>query len=463
MTTPISAATGTGGTPTAVQPVIYQVTVNGTVSPETPLDVELRQAWGQHDVFMVRIELTRTATGVNTRAIWANNAPVQILWGLTPGDTQTWYGYVNHHNFRANADSGSRAVQINYTLLGTSKPMNTDVYKNWGSVTASYIATTLAAKYQLRLVTTTNNARANYQLPYEVQANESDFHFMCRIASKVGFRFWVSGGTFYFIEPASQIQSSSTQAIPIYYLNKYLYQFDTVRDFVLNQGDNLPGATVANRSLWGVDPTNNTVFEATATTDTTSTSNTGAGNIQGDTVAQLVALTSAAQTASATASATDTIQIFSTDFAAISYADALQIMNGRQALSQFWLAATAELYGNTLVYPGKIIQLQGVQLPPDCLGNWLVGAVCQVLKSSYTGVAVQDKFVTQVEIFKNSSGNTLNLAGSTTVSPEFNTMTLSGGTWKASTTGTITTGGAGGQATTGTTGTFGGQGTGTTG
>jgi phage protein D len=460
MSTPLAAVNGTGGTtPSPVLPVIYTITVNGTVSTETPLDVELRQAWGQHDVFFVRIELPRTTLGINTRSIWANNAPVQVVWGLTPGDTNTWYGYVNHHNFRANADSGSRTVQIQYTLLGTSKPMNTDVYKNWGSVTASYIATTLAAKYQMRLVTTTSNNRATYKLPYEVQANESDFHFMCRIASKVGFRFWVSGGTFYFIEPASQIQSSATQAIPIFYLNKFMWVMDTVRDFTLNQGDNLPGATVANRSLWGVDPTNNTVFEATATSNTTSTSNTGAGNIQGDTVAQLAALVSAANSASTTVNATDTTGIISTDFAAISYADALQIVNARQALSQFWLAASAELYGNTLIYPGKIVQLAGVQLPPDCLGNWLVSSCCHILKSSWTGAGVLDRYVTQVEILKNSSGNTLNLAGSNTASPEFNTMTLSSGTWKATTTGTITTGGGSGQTETpGTPGTIGNSG-----
>ena len=191
---------------------------------------------------------------------WADNAPVQITWGRQPQTIMTWYGYVNHHKMATIADSGTHNLQYTYYCIGTSKPMNTVASKAWGSVTPTYIAQQMAAKYSLRCVVTSTT----WVLTNEVQANETDFQYMNRVASKTGYRFWVSGGTMYFIDPAVVLVATSTQLVPNYFMYKRLDWQDTIRDFQKYQGDNLPGSQVATRNLYGIDPLTGAFFTATA-------------------------------------------------------------------------------------------------------------------------------------------------------------------------------------------------------
>jgi len=84
-----------------VGPVVYAIYINEVLSKEFPLDVEIRQTWGQHDLFYIRIEHQKMLV-LNNKALWPKNAPVRIIWGQAPNNIQTWYGYVNHHTISAN-------------------------------------------------------------------------------------------------------------------------------------------------------------------------------------------------------------------------------------------------------------------------------------------------------------------------------------------------------------------------
>ena len=86
-----------------------------------------------------------------------------------------------------------------------------------------------------------------------------------------GFRFWVSCGTLYFIDPAVFIATAGTQAIPRYRMDKLLDKQDTIRDFEQFKGDNLPGAVQAQRSIFGIDNATGTVFQTMASNPTGST------------------------------------------------------------------------------------------------------------------------------------------------------------------------------------------------
>lgn len=373
-----------------VGPVIYSIYVNGQQVKEFPLDVQLRQEWGSHDLFIIRIEVPRVFTGMQTSFFWPDDAPVQIIWGRRPDNVTTWYGYVNHHNICSSASSGSKALQITYTLTGTSKPMNTDRTKTWGQVTGTYIAKTIFGSYGLRSILTSTD----WILPYEVQANESDFSFLSRIADKIGFRMWVSGSTGYFIDPATVLAGSSTQGTPTFTLNKRFTHVDTIREFEMNQGDNLPGAVIATRNIYGIDPQSGNTFQAQAT---------------------------AGQTSNIT-------QTY-TDWPVSDYQTAKNLVQAKQQRSQFWMTANAELFGNTYIYPGKLVYLTGLQLPNNNQGYWLIGSACHILKASGTTVGSYDKYLSQVVLLKNTSIAVPNLTSTTASIPEYLPCRLVNNQW----------------------------------
>lgn len=371
-----------------VGPVIYAIYVNGLLQRDFALDVELRQEWSKHDLFFIRVEYQKTDKTLVTKQLWADNAPISIVWGRTPGNTQTWYGYVNHHTINANSDSGSKVLQVSYTLIGTSKPMNTDKTRTWGEVTGTYIAKTIAQEYGLRTVVT----KTTWVLPYEVQASESDFQFMVRIADKMGYRFWVSGGTLYFIDPAVVLLGSGSQGVPKYYLDKSFMYLDTVREFHMLQGDNLPGAGTTTRTIYGVDKTSGQVFASSADPSATTSQ-------------------------------------LNTDWPADSINEAQNLVGGWQSRSQFFMSATAELYGNVYVYPGKLVYLSGKQLHQDATGYWIVSSADHVLKASGSTDVTQDRYVTRVQILRNATTLTPKLKSITKIAPEFTSMKSSGTKW----------------------------------
>lgn len=375
----------------AVGPVVYQVTVNGVVVNDMILDVELQMTWSCHDIFIFRIEYQR-AYPMATITPWADNAPVQVVWGRRPQALNTWYGYVNHHKLSSNADSGTHNVQYTYVCIGTSKPMNTGNSQVWGAVTPTYIAKQMALRYGLRCVVTSTT----WVLPPVVQANETDFAFMNRIADKTGYRFWVSGGTLYLINPAVVLVGAGQQAVPAYTMDKQLDKQDTIRDFEKYQGDNLPGSVQAQRSVYGIDSATGQLFQA-------STMPVGS-----------------------------TIQQNNSVRVATSYGEGTRIVQAWEGLSQFWVGASAELFGNTLLYPGKVVSLSGQAMTKSDAGFWIVGSAKHLLKMSGTNYPVADKYVVQASLLRNTSATVPTFKGTTKITPEFTTCVLGNGGWNSS-------------------------------
>ena len=374
-----------------VGPVIYAVYVNDVLIKDFALDVELRQCWGCHDLFFIRFERTRTDLEFATSQLWPDNAPVRVVWGRRPDNIHTWYGYVNHHVVNSNASSGSRALQITYVLIGTSKPMNTDKSRAWGDVSATYIARKIAGEYGLRAVISSNP----WVIPYEVQSNESDFRFLNRLADKIGYRFWVSGGTLYFIDPAVVLYGAPNQPVPQYRLDKRFTQLDSIRDFEMYEGGNIPGRVVANRSIFSFDATSGNIQQIQANTPLTSPG----------------------------APIPDINYILS-EWPAESVTEAMNLVNAWQQRNQYWQTACAELYGNAYLYPGKLVNLQGMQMPPNGSGFWIVASASHILKASGTDLTSSDKYVTQVHLLKNSTQQSPNLKSIVKITPEFTTCIL---------------------------------------
>lgn len=370
-------------------PVVYSVTVNGTLVVDSILNVSIDMCWGSHDIVSMRIEYNR-GTDMSAVTPWATNALVSMTWGRSTGALNNWYGYLNHYEMKSNADSGSHNLQITYYCLGTSAPMNSQNSYNWGNVTATYIAKTIAKKYGFRCVVT-SNAKI---LTGMQQASMSDFQFMNYLAQKTGYRFWCSNGTLYFVDPAIYFLGTQTQGVTTYSQDKLQYQQDTMRDFTMLQGTNLPGSVIASRAVYGID----------GSTGNLVTANSGGTG---------TALVNTSRSISSVAEGADVITAW-------------------QGLSQFWIGATAECFGDQGLYPGKLVYLSGSALPGNNIGYWVVARAKHILLASGTAMTTNDKYATQVTILRNTGGTTPKFKNVVTVSPEVVTCVSSGGKWQAS-------------------------------
>ena len=375
-------------------PVLYKVFVNGIAYNNVPplLDVSLNEIFGQHDLFTFRIEYQPNFQ-VNQLTVWPNNTPISVQWGQSP-DLNWWYGYVNHHAVNSNADSGSKLLQITYTCIGTSSVLNSVQVNKWEQVTPTYVAKTIAAKNGFRSVTNPSS----WLLPYEQQAAMSDFQFLSYLANKCGMRFWCSGGTLYMINPTTALEGGGQSTVPVFYSDKALNYADTCRDLNYLQGTNLPGSIQANRTLYAIDSATGQAFSATAP-----------------------------------ATVPTTRVAVKTTTSTTNYADASNRVNAWAALSQFWIGATATLYGNTHLYPGKVVHLVGAALPSNAAGFWLITSATHSLTSSGLASPELDSFLTEVIMMKNTDASSVTLSNITPVIPEMITCVLNkGGNWVAS-------------------------------
>jgi hypothetical protein len=411
MTTPAATSYNTGS-------VVYAVYLNGTTlfdSPQLIMDAELRQTFSSHDFFYLRIEYP-PAVNVSTIQFWADNLPVKIIWGQQP-DTNTWYGYVDHHRTTSSSDSGTNIFSVEYICIGSSYVLNNCLTQTWQNVSPSYIAMQIGQTLGFRQVLTNMSTVVNF----EAQAGESSIGFLNRLGDKYGLRLWCSGGTLYFISPQVALNAGGQANTALTFtLNKDLKLQDTLRDFHLTGGQGLPGAIVANRAIYGVDPTTNQMFVGVSNPPTTTTQN-----------------------------------YFNTERTATSYAQALQLADAWQSVSQHWNGAEATVWGRTMLYPGKVVSLQGTRMPAGTTGDWLVVSSHHVLKSSGLAYPPIDRYLCHIQVARNSP-SALSVTNSSAVSPEFVTMTLSASTSTAvtsnaniststtSTTGTATAASAGG-------------------
>jgi phage protein D len=373
-----------------VGPVLYQVWVNEVPYGNNPriLDAELCMGFGEHDLFFFRIELPRNMP-VNGMTLWPVDTPIRVQWGRTP-DLNTWYGYVNHRQIQAMADSGTKAQQIEYVCIGTSSVLNPDVSRSWTNVSPTYIAKQIAVENSLRAVV----SPINWVLDFEQQANMSNFDFLNYIANKTGMRFWCSNGSLYMVQPDIRLTDSLVTNPVTYFCDKTFTKQDTIRNYQVLQGNNIPGSVVANRALFGIDLVTGQPFSAV----------------------------------SSPASGTTSRVVIKQDTSVNSYYDAKQRIDASAALSQFSFMASAQVFGNTSLYPGKMVNLQGTALPGNLAGSWLVTSTKHKLLASYSTNAAKDIYATDVNLVRNTSTG-VNLVNVQPIKPEFPLCGLSKGQW----------------------------------
>lgn len=370
-----------------------QVKVNGQVVKDWPRRFELHQEWGKHDVLSTAIVVPRMHPYQSKLTAWPDNSLIEIQWGrLSPRTISTWYGYVNHSELTSTAEDGQRGIVIDYLITGTSKPMNSAVNTTWQNITASAIAQQIAAKWKLRCVFT----NSTWVLDYEVQAGESDFSFLNRLAQKTGFRFWVSGGTLYFTDPLMMLSAASTYFVYDYTIDGALTYADTAKNFRRLAGDNLPGAAQATRQIWGIDASNNQRFHVSA------------------------------------AGSSGPVMVQRTDKFARNLDEAQQMADAVQSLAQFQVGCSVDVLGNTLLYPGKVFRLDGKAMADSSQGYYLITAATHKMYASGLTDATKDLYWTSLTGLKDSRSYIPAYKGIQKISPEIVTCIRAGNQWQAS-------------------------------
>lgn len=388
LTNPASGVNALGST-------VTNVWVNGGIYKQQPpiVDVQLHQSFNAHDMVYTRIEYPNSYAGsLSNLSLWQDDTPVALQWGRYP-DTNVWYGYVNHKEINSISDSGTGAFQVTYAMIGTSSVLNPSVMKGWTNTSPTNMLASIASKNGFRAVTTP----VGPNITYEAQSG-SDFQHLGEMANKWGYRFWASGGSMYMISPTSALQGAGAGVIPQFQQNKIPNLLDTCRNFKYSKGKNLPGSVQSTRTVFGIDASSGTPFSATAVP---------AGGANGR-----VTITSS--------------------YATQNYGDAQNRMNAWSNLSQFWIGATAQFYGTTNLYPGKLVLIQGSALPENAGGYWLVSQVKHSISNDLkAGQPWVSNFTSDVVLLRNLENTDVKVSGFSTVNPEFNQMKLVGGQWKA--------------------------------
>lgn len=373
--------------------VFTSIKVAGQPVKDWPRKLELRQEWARHDIMRLDIVVPMRRPYQYKLSAWPDSSPVEITWGrLSPRTLTTWYGYVNHSELGSSGDDNRRGIQIAYTLTGTSKPMNTAVNKTWTNMTASTIAQQIARKWKLRCVYTSSS----WVLDYEIQGGEPDFAFLARLAQKTGFRFAVSGGTLYFVDPLMMLSAASTYFVYDYRIDHLADRQDTAWDFRRLAGDALPGATVATRQVWGIDSSTNQPFHVNA------------------------------------AGASSPVVIQRTDKFARNRQEAQAMADAVQSLGQFTVGCDVTVLGNPLLYPGKVFRLDGTAMPDSSPGYYLISSAVHEMYASGKPDPLKDIYRTRLTGLKDSRSYIPVYKGIQRISPEIVTCTLAGSQWQSS-------------------------------
>jgi hypothetical protein len=166
----------------------------------------------------------------------------------------------------------------------------------------------------------------------------------------------------------------------------------------MSLGDNIPGGTQTVRQIYGLDKATGRVFKTKARN----------------------------------ATATTSIDQINSQWPVTTLRHAQNLVDAWQGRSQFWMAATAELYGTSYLYPGKMVQLAGNQLNNEAQGYWIVDSADHVLKTSGSTDPTKDKYVTHVQLIKNETTVLPKLKSVNKISPEFVGCKLFNGVWQSS-------------------------------
>lgn len=297
--------------------------------------VEVIGEQGSHEIAIITYGYPRSDS-----VIPPEKTQVVITYGRKPTGLRTFYGYVNHSEPEGTRASGT----INVICIGTSLPLNSANPFSWTNVTASYVARTIAERYQLRPVLT----RTREIIPHWAQGTDTDWEMLNRLALRAGVKVWISGGSLYFVDPTTLL----TKVQQTTKLTMSGHPSDTLISVGGVSGSLAPGDTPAVNYVYGLK----------------------AGLAGTKPIATLVKASSirATKNAGMTLGANTNVINMST----VSGSEAQSIADASTNIGN-WVTVQAYVNSPSPIAIGDVVTLDGSQCPGPLTGQWVVAGTSE--------------------------------------------------------------------------------------
>lgn len=327
---------------------------NGTINR-----FELRQHYEQHTLAVIDMTVPRALLRSTGGVLYKEMTPVIVDWGRSASEQARFYGYVNHCEVLTDS-AGNPTVR--YLCLGTSLRMNGTQPRSWTGVTPSFVVAEIARKHRLRALL----HRSRRKLPTFTISTDTDFQALQRLAGETGYRLWVDGGTVTFADPNVLLAGAASSFVP---------QYPDVVEFTITPGTLVPrdSGVVSEKVVNG----RSTVTKGAFAVKSDTVLKARPGDTQGFRPLITTVLPGEVGT----------------------YVEAQDRIAAATRL-QNWLTATVRLPGAPMVRPGRLIWIDGQNVPIDHSGVWHVESTRHVMTISVVGNVA---YTTDVEVSRNQA------------------------------------------------------------
>lgn len=275
-------------------------------------------------------------------SVWAEGTAVHLQYGWWADDDGDYYGYVASSRVLA-SESDARfgyavVVPVVYTLVGASMPMQSHRNRLWQDVSPSYIASSVAASYNLQPQVEVSAVRYASRMQ-----TQSDWQFLADLTARVGYRLFLDGCTLWFVA-RDTVMPASDGSVPVVRQDKSPGVVNSLREFSSVIGDTDPaGGVRASYQAAALNAGTGVRSKATLTQLRT--------DVQGNAVPALVTQQYSGRPAG-------------------SYTEASTLLAGDT--TYLWVESRAVTNGDPRLKPGSLVDLEGSALGTENTGLWMV-------------------------------------------------------------------------------------------
>lgn len=374
----------------------FGVEVRGKALAYYASDLQIIQETDKHTIALLDVQYRGAgASNGNTKATnrWTyikENTPIRITYGMFPNYTTEFLGYAASYKIlKTTKDKvypGIITTRVQYTIVGTSMPMQSTVNFAWKNRSPSAIAASIAVKNGLRAVIHSFDSVYKYRLQ-----NTSDFQFLRELADEIGYRFYVDNTDLYFVDPNILMSQNTLRNIPQFWALNTPGIKDTLEDFKPSVGTTTSETLVAKRSVTGINPLTGRIIDA---------------NQQ---YALYEAFTSIPKA--------PVLSKYERRYPVDSYAEAVQRLGSSTQRNQYWTTAEACVWGDSRVKPNTLVEFVGQGVPEDNAGLWLVkSATHKLYMPPKTGNVPSGQYHIEMKVLRNQS-YTINYSSPNALSP----------------------------------------------
>lgn len=186
--------------------------LRGTASVQFPISVqeswiqvqgvEIHQSLYEHDLAIVHIRSRWTRW---TETLYPGT-PVVIKYSGKRTTENKFYGYVTH--VKPTTKMINDFYELDVYCVASSRDLRETGQTVWRNKTAPEIALEIAKKFKYRLIT----KQHPYRKPQTIQAGETYWEFLKRLAKTIGYVLRVEGGTMFFLPFEDMVMAYGSRA-----------------------------------------------------------------------------------------------------------------------------------------------------------------------------------------------------------------------------------------------------------